>query len=329
MTEVDFRDIFEKAEVGIALNDPETGTIGRVNQHYADLFGYGREELRSMEIEEISAEHPTFDQEEAMQKVERALAGDPQRFEWLFLDRDGDTFWGEVSLKRATIGTTDRLLAFVRDISDRKQFERRLKEENQRLETFASMVSHDLRNPLNVALGHVDMLMEQIQNEHVDAIERSMEQMEELIEEMLSLAKAGEGIGSTTRISLEKTLEDCWDRLDPGSAALRVETDRIVEADRTRFRQLLDNLLRNAIKHAGEDVTVAVGEIPDGFYVEDDGPGFPIEDPSTLLEAGYSTEPDGTGYGLHIVKDIAHAHEWQIHLTERSAGGARIEFRDV
>jgi len=72
-------------------------------------------------------------------------------------------------------------------------------------------------------------------------------------------------------------------------------------------------------------VTVTVGTIDDGVYVEDDGPGIPEDDREDVFEAGYSTAADGTGFGLSIVKQIAEAHGWAISVTEGAGGGARFE----
>jgi signal transduction histidine kinase len=76
-------------------------------------------------------------------------------------------------------------------------------------------------------------------------------------------------------------------------------------------------------------VTVTVGDLADGFYVADDGPGIDAEDPSAVFEAGYSTSVDGTGFGLSIVTEIAEAHGWQVGATESDEGGARIEITGV
>jgi signal transduction histidine kinase len=91
----------------------------------------------------------------------------------------------------------------------------------------------------------------------------------------------------------------------------------------------LENLFRNAIEHGGEDVTIRVGGLSDGFYVEDDGPGVPEDARDEVFEVGYSTSPDGTGFGLNIVKEIAEAHNWEITLTEGTTGGARFEITNV
>ena len=102
-----------------------------------------------------------------------------------------------------------------------------------------------------------------------------------------------------------------------------------VEADYDRLCQLLENLFRNAIEHGGEDVTVRVGVLDDGFYIEDDGPGISEDVQEEVFDVGYSTSPDGTGFGLSIVKEITEAHGWKIAITEGTADGARFEITGV
>lgn len=91
----------------------------------------------------------------------------------------------------------------------------------------------------------------------------------------------------------------------------------------------MENLIHNAIEHAGEDVTVLVGTTETGFYVEDDGPGIPKDERDDVFETGYSTAHDGTGLGLSIVQQITESHGWELDLTEGPMGGARFEVTDV
>ena len=76
-------------------------------------------------------------------------------------------------------------------------------------------------------------------------------------------------------------------------------------------------------------MTVSVGAIEDGFYLADTGPGIPESDRENVFEAGYSTNEDGTGFGLRIVKQITDAHGWEIIVTESKEGGARFEITGV
>ncbi|MDX1746673.1 MAG: ATP-binding protein, partial [Halobacteriales archaeon] len=92
--------------------------------------------------------------------------------------------------------------------------------------------------------------------------------------------------------------------------------------------QLLENLFRNAVEHAGPGVTVCIGATAqrDGFSVADDGPGIPDAQRERVLESGYTTTSDGTGFGLAIVREIAEAHGWHVTVSESEDGGARFEF---
>ena len=76
-------------------------------------------------------------------------------------------------------------------------------------------------------------------------------------------------------------------------------------------------------------MTVTVGELADGFYVADDGPGIPEADRGDVFDAGYSTAVEGTGFGLSIVKQVADAHGWTVSVGSGAEGGARFEFTGV
>ncbi len=112
-------------------------------------------------------------------------------------------------------------------------------------------------------------------------------------------------------------------------ATLSVATDRILDADRTRLRQLVENLLGNAVEHGGEAVAVEVGDLDDGFYVEDNGPGIDPADRGEVFDSGSSTAEQGSGLGLTIVREIEDAHGWTIRVTEGTNGGARFEITGI
>ncbi|WP_367177006.1 response regulator [Haloarcula rubripromontorii] len=228
-----------------------------------------------------------------------------------------------------------------RQLRDREQ---ELSAQNDRLEQFATVVSHDLRNPLNVAIGRLGALSEACDDDNIDAIEQALDRMQALIDDLLLLARTGDSVAEMETVALATAVTDCWEVVDTGDAALVVDTDRKIQADMTRLKQLLENLIRNAVEHSATDsrlqsegadrhgssaVTITVTEIPDGFAVSDDGPGVPKSDRETVFESGYSTTTDGTGFGLSIVSQIATAHDWTVTLTESDTGGARFEFTGV
>ncbi|RLM96285.1 response regulator [Haloarcula sp. Atlit-7R] len=235
------------------------------------------------------------------------------------------------------------LAAVERDRQLRNR-EQELSTQNDRLEQFATVVSHDLRNPLNVAIGRLEAVKEEHDDENIAAIEQALDRMQTLIDDLLLLARTGDSVAEMETVALATAVTDCWEVVDTGDAALVVDTDRKIQADMTRLKQLLENLIRNAVEHSATDsqlqsegadrhgspaVTITVTEIPDGFAVSDDGPGVPESDRETVFESGYSTTTDGTGFGLSIVSQIAAAHDWTVTLTESDTGGARFEFTGV
>lgn len=133
--------------------------------------------------------------------------------------------------------------------------------------------------------------------------------MDSLSENLLTLAREGNNVGETEPVGLVDIIKNCWENVATAEAALTTETYCEIRTDRSRLHQLLENLMRNAVEHGEEDVTVTVGRLEDGFYVEDDGPGIPTEPRDGVFGAGYSTFMDGTGFGLSIVKQVAEAHE--------------------
>lgn len=119
--------------------------------------------------------------------------------------------------------------------------------------------------------------------------------------------------------------------VETGEAGLVIESDRTFRADPDRLQRLFENLFRNAIEHAGPDVAVTVGALPNppGFFVADDGRGIPQEERDEVFESGYSTGESGTGFGLATVQEIADAHGWRISVTESADQGARFEITGV
>ncbi len=194
-------------------------------------------------------------------------------------------------------------------------------------------MSHDLRNPLNVATSSVELAAQECDSPHLDRAERAHGRMETLLDDLLTLARGGDQVESPEHIGLQELAESAWENVSTSDAQLRIEIDRdrTLSADRSRLSELFENLYRNAVKHGGEDMTVTVDKIAEtsGIYIEDDGPGIPAEDQETIFETGFSTAEDGTGFELSIVKQVAEAHEWEIQAAAGSDCGARFEITGV
>ena len=205
----------------------------------------------------------------------------------------------------------------------------RLQQQNDRLDEFTSVVSHDLRNPLNVATGRLELVTEECDSDHLDSIRRALDRMETLIDDLLTLSREGKEVTDTQPVDLSTVVNGCWENVETNQANIRTDIDRNVCADKSRLKQVFENLFRNSVEHGGADVTVTVGRLDDGFYIEDDGPGIPPDERDAVFEAGYSRSTDGTGFGLSIVKQSINAHGWQIRITDGTNGGARFEITSV
>ncbi|MFB6126553.1 MAG: ATP-binding protein [Halolamina sp.] len=214
---------------------------------------------------------------------------------------------------------------------DRVSRERELEDQNERLETFASVVSHDLKNPLSVAAGYTELAREEFDDsEELARTADALDRMDALIEDLLTIARQEEAIEHTERVELDALARDAWETAKTGDATLEVADSAELTVSRSRCRQLFENLFRNAVEHGGEAVTVTVGPLDGaGFFVEDTGSGIPDDQRAEVFEHGYTTSDGGTGLGLAIVEEIAEAHGGSVAVTESEAGGARFEVEDI
>ena len=362
--------------------------VKAVNPAFEETFGYG-EEVIGRPLPELivpeEADGETVD-------------------EWFRSDTDGGT-----EIERVTADGERRTFLFrpvvvsdfnggiegfgiYTDITDRKRRERQLERQNEQLERFVSVVSHDLRNPLSVARGNAKLARELTSEpdveERLDQLMAAHERMETLIEDLLTLASQGRTVDDPVPVRLLEVVETAWDSVETANARLVAEhpAGLTIEADDGRLRQLLENLFGNAVEHGSTspdsharrdavehgsadsppahddsaersrsdetdpdaddrtavaaeyalvrgaddpDATIRVGWSDGTLFVEDDGPGIPPEERESVFDHGYTTSPDGTGFGLAIVEAIADAHGWNVDITEGRTGGARFRLHDV
>ena len=203
-----------------------------------------------------------------------------------------------------------------------------LRRQAEQLEQFSAVVSHDLRNPLNVLSGYLSLSEDELAPSRYDAMSGAVDRMETLIDDLLMLARRGETIGETEPVPIAAVAEEAWGSVRAPDATLTIagEVGR-VEADPGRLRQALENLFRNAVDHGGPEVSIEVGPLTadggvGGMYVADDGPGIPVELADTVFDSGVSSA-DSSGIGLAIVDRIVEAHEWDIEA--RNDDGAVFE----
>jgi PAS domain S-box-containing protein len=204
-----------------------------------------------------------------------------------------------------------------------------LERQNDRLDRFASRMSHDLRNPLSAAKGRLELALEcHGDNEDLHAVKKSLEDANKRIEKMLEFARLGSAVTEPEPVGLADAAEAAWRLVNAEAASIEVIDDIELRGDRDRIERLLENLFRNAVEHGGNDISVRVGPLSSapGFFVADDGPGISDDEREVVFESGYTTSESGSGFGLAIVEEIATAHGWTVRIHDSRAGGTRFEF---
>jgi signal transduction histidine kinase len=241
------------------------------------------------------------------------------------------------------------------DVTGRKESELTVERRNDRLQAVASILSHDLRNPLTVAQGFLDLLADRVEDETISNIRSALTRMETIISDALILAR-GTDLDRLDPVDLRAAAERAWRNVETDGATLEVTGSTTFEADRSLLGNLFENLFRNAVEHGSthqqtasadaaehgstdeqppsdDGVTVRVGPLDDGagFYVADDGPGIPPDVRDSVFETGFTTRRDegSTGLGLAIVGEIADGHGWTVDLADAETGGTRFEIRGV
>lgn len=235
-----------------------------------------------------------------------------------------------------------KVVLVARDTTTRKAYEEQLERQNDRLDEFASLVSHDLRNPLNVIHGRLDLLQaaatQKSVQEHASAALSAAERMDGLIGDLLTLARTDEYDITPEVVPLTDVVSQAWATVPGSRAALDHPDDVTIHADAGELVRLFENLFRNAVEHGsvadrptadGPDVTVTIEAAGDTLTIADDGPGIPPENRDVIFESGFSTSRDGTGYGLDIVRRIARGHGWTVCVGESADGGARFDIEGV
>jgi signal transduction histidine kinase len=310
------------------------------------VFGYDPDDL----VGEVGFDyvHPD-DVEHAVETLAEAIA-DPAyrpvitfRFAhpekgWIVLENTGRNLIDDPVIEGFVINS--------HDVTERTDQVAELQRQRDRLSEFASVVSHDLRNPLSVAGGNLSLLEETGDLSHAAHVRLALTRMETIIEDLLGLAREGETIRSLAPVSLADVATSAWSSVDTDAARLTVDSELVICADEGRLQQLLENLFSNAVTYAGPTTHVRVLDRSDdrtdrpagvdggdresvGFAVVDDGPGVPPADRDRAFEYGVSSNPDRTGFGLAIVRRVAEGHGWTVTLTDGPEGGALFAFSNV
>jgi len=360
-SEEKLRSAFANAAIGFAIATPE-GLLVDANPAFCAITGYRVEELRTMKIPKLV--HPE-DSSENMRMIERMIDGEISDFvvENRFVRRDGRPVWvrKSVSLVRKAGGTPQWMLGLVEDITERKQAEedlekahaeltdraRKLEETNKELEGYAYTISHDLRAPLRAISGFSHMLADEygpsLDDEgkrRLSVIEANAVKMGTLIDDLLAFSRAGRAAMNVSRIEMGGLVSEIVETLkasDQGSKiAIRVNGLPPAQGDPALIRQVLTNLLENAVKFSSKRPfpTIEVGNFnQDGeqvYFVKDNGVGFDMKYHKKLFgvfeRLVSDGEFEGTGVGLAIVHRVVTRHGGRVWAESKLNEGATFYF---
>ncbi|HMB51603.1 MAG TPA: hybrid sensor histidine kinase/response regulator [Natronoarchaeum rubrum] len=203
---------------------------------------------------------------------------------------------------------------------------------DERIEEVASVVSHDLQNPLTIARGYLERARRDGDEEYFEHVDEALAEIGEIGDAVVTMARLGKRVERFDPIDVESLVRSCWGELEPPEATLVVEEIPTVAGQYNRLFELYECLFENAIRYGSTEdapVTITVGATETGLFVADDGPGIPEDQREQALEAGYSTEQVRPGLGLSIARAVAEAHGWRLSLGESDAGGLRVDLDGV
>lgn len=326
-----YRALIELAPDPIFLTDLSSRTVIEVNAKATALLDYDQSTLEGMDV---TALHPAdrldgyrtlFEQviDEGLLRATTLPDGSPI----YLLTRDGTQIPVELHARTIDVDGEPWVYTIARDITERNEREAELTRQRDRFEEFSKVVSHDLRNPLNVAEGRLRLARQEDDSDHLAEVAEALDRMEALIDDLLELASGGDR--DLEWIDLSEFARSCWQHVETDETRINFHIEERVRADRSRLQQLFENLMWNAVEHGGSEVTITVGGLDNGFYVEDDGPGISPSEPDQVFTLRYPSSDDGTGFGLDIVSQVVTEHGWDIRVTDGTTGGARFEITGV
>ncbi|HEV7488455.1 MAG TPA: PAS domain S-box protein [Thermoanaerobaculia bacterium] len=357
LVESQFRDLLESTPDAIIMAN-QTGRIVLANSQAETLFGYERGELLGTLVEVLLPSryrggHVSHRSGYFHQPRTRSMGAGLELFG---LRKDGSEFPVEISLSPLKTDGGTLVMSAIRDITSRKGIERALQEKNVELERanqakdrFLASMSHELRTPLNGIIGFAEFLsdgkpgpLNDKQKEYLGDILNSGRHLLHLINDMLDLVKIQAGRVDLTleRFSIRDAISEVCTGVHPLAVSKAIELTvnladgiELVTLDQQRFKQILYNLLSNALKftdeqgHIGIDVTLLDG----GRFrlvVSDDGIGIRAEDIGRLftefeqLDSGTARRFGGTGLGLALTRSLVTLHKGVVEVESEFGKGS-------
>jgi PAS domain S-box-containing protein len=352
--------IFDAVADGIFVTNPATGQFIEANEASDRMFGYDKGELIGCDIGKISSGIHPYTLDAAIERNKSHRPGETQTFEWECKTKNGRLFQSEVSIRYAHFGDVPVILALMHDITERKIAEgelTRLKEAaeqaNRAKSTFLAAMSHEIRTPMNGVIGMNALLLETNltpqQKKLAETVRYSADALLTILDDILDVSKLEEGRIDLEEVDfdlpalVEKAVELLASRAEQKNLSLTAEIAAVDQAafrgDPTRLRQILLNLVTNAIKfteRGGVAIAVRGTRIAERtrlrFEIHDTGIGVPAGAKAKLFAPFAQADPSitrrfgGTGLGLNISKKLVELMDGQIGFADRLGGGTVFWF---
>ena len=350
------RSVFDAVNEAILIHDPTTGAVLEANETTLHMYGIDERAVVGMSVQDLSSGEPPYDQAHAMQYLKRAIEEGPQSFPWRCRRANGELFWAEVSLRYATVASEPRVLSVIRDVSERRELERRVHEAEKltAVGRLAGGVAHDFNNQLVGIIGNAEFLRRRLPGDvdertrqSVEAILDSGERAADLTRQLLAFARKGRDRALAVdvhRLILEVVA------LMERSIDKRISIERQLAAERavtlgdpSALQSALLNLAINArdampeggrlsfetenieIAAGGNAAANAGGKLSPGRYirlrVSDTGTGMSADVARHAFEPFFTTKDTGTGMGLAAVYGTLREHEGSVELDTEPGRG--------
>jgi len=323
-----FRTLFQTAPDPVFVLDAD-GRIQAVNDAFCDVSGFSRSAILDERLERIDA-FPNDSLDTLITDMRERKREDSAPYSVTYMTPDGETRYAEINTTQMRFDEENpEVIGIIRDVTEHKRRKQELQRQNERLDEFASMLAHELRNPLGIAQGYLRVAQAENSEDAFEEVTGALDRMERMINEMLDLARKPDALSEKEVTEFHDIVENAWSRAAPPEATLVLENvEGEISADIDRLSQVFENLFRNAVEHVGQDVTVHVERSSNGVCIVDDGPGISSNERELVFQSGYTTD-NGTGLGLSIVEQIVEAHGWEINVLDASNGGSRFEISGI
>jgi PAS domain S-box-containing protein len=289
------------------------------------------------------------DRDRVKRNIEDAIeSGEEYKDEYRVWDDDGELRWvvARGHVEYADDGTPVSFPGALADITERKQFERRLEESNERLEQFAYAASHDLQEPLRMVTSYLQLIerryadeLDEDGEEFIEFAVDGADRMHDMIKGLLEYSRVERRGDPFEPVDLDAVLADVRQdleiKIEESDATITAESLPRVEGDPGQLRQVFQNLLSNAIKYSDNDPPqVDISAVRNGskviVSVTDEGIGIDPDERDQVFEVFQSLhaqdEHSGTGIGLALCKRIVERHGGDIWVESEPGEGTTFSF---